>query len=199
MPRSVFAIISCHGLLCEVVEALCKAGFRTRDISVLIPDQHASHPGSDDPGAWCPDDALTGSDRYGLAGLEGGISTLAIPGFAPLITVGPLLASLNGVGHAIGEGGLAGGLVGLRVPPYEARLYDNLVRAGGILISVQGDDAPWIDLVRVTLSALGATHIALSFEESSSLLPGRGIREATRRTAARCRTTELLVAEDAVR
>ncbi len=82
-----------------------------------------------------------------------GIGAIAIPGIGGLLIGGPLAAALGLTGAAAATvsgavtgalaGGLVGGLVGLGVPEETAKVYENRIREGGVLIAVaarEGDD-----------------------------------------------------------
>jgi len=69
-----------------------------------------------------------------------------------------------GVGGAVV--GLVGALVGLGIPEYEAKLYDERVRDGGVLLSVHCVHCDEVSRARDVLIAAGAEDIASSGEES---------------------------------
>lgn len=57
-------------------------------------------------------------------------------------------------------GGVAGALVGLGIPEYEAKRYEGLVKGGAILLSVHSDDHNWTRKARQILERTGADHIS---------------------------------------
>jgi hypothetical protein len=76
-----------------------------------------------------------------VLGWLAGIGTLAIPGVGPLIAAGPIMAALSGAAAGGAVGTLAGALVGLGIPEYEAKQYEGKVKNGNILISVHTEDS----------------------------------------------------------
>jgi hypothetical protein len=106
-----------------------------------------------------------------------GIGALAIPGVGPLIAAGPIVAALAGVGVGGTLGGVAGALVGLGIPEYEAKRYEGRVRDGGILLSVHSDNADWTKKAKAILERTGAQDIgstgeaAADFQVSDKPLP----------------------------
>jgi len=52
------------------------------------------------------------------------------------VIAGPIVATLAGMGVGGVLGGLAGALVGLGIPEYEAKRYQGRIENGGILLSV---------------------------------------------------------------
>lgn len=77
----------------------------------------------------------TGGTLGGLAGILGGVGAMAIPGVGPILAAGPIAAGLTGVV----TGGLAGGLVDLGIPEERGQYYEEEVKKGGILATVEAD------------------------------------------------------------
>jgi hypothetical protein len=69
-----------------------------------------------------------------LAGIAA-VGTLAIPGVG-LIAAGPIAAALAGLGAGAATGGLIGALVGAGIPEEQAKLYDQGIQEGGIVMGV---------------------------------------------------------------
>jgi hypothetical protein len=53
------------------------------------------------------------------------------------------MAALAGIGVGTTVGGIAGGLIGMGIPEYEAKRYEGRIRNGGILLSVHSDSSEW--------------------------------------------------------
>jgi hypothetical protein len=87
-----------------------------------------------------PEGATTGMTTGGLIGgtlgLLAGLGALAIPGVGPFIAAGPIMAALSGLGAGGAIGGIIGGLIGWGIPEYEAKRYENSLKAGGVLLAV---------------------------------------------------------------
>ena len=79
-----------------------------------------------------------------------------------------LLAALSGAAVGAAVGGLAGGLVGMGIPEYEAKMYEDKLKAGKILISVHTDDSNERDRARDLLKADGAEDIGVTGEKVAS-------------------------------
>lgn len=85
----------------------------------------------------------------GVTGLLMGLAALAIPGIGPVIAAGTLATVLAGsaagavVGAAAGAvtGGVVAALVDLGIPEDEANFYAEGVKRGGVLVTVQTDEA----------------------------------------------------------
>jgi hypothetical protein len=86
--------------------------------------------------------AIAGASLGGLVGL--GVAAGVIPVVGPVLAVGTLgTVLLNAVGGAA-IAGIAGALIGLGIPEEDARYYENEVKAGKYLVTVEcgyGDDA----------------------------------------------------------
>jgi hypothetical protein len=150
------------------VDTIKTAGFRTEDISALLPDNQGTKDFAHEKGTKAPEGAVTGAGTGvvlgGALGWLAGIGTLAIPGVGPLIAAGPILATLSGVGIGGVAGGIVGGLVGLGIPEYEAKRYEGRVRSGKVLVSVHCDDSEWVKRAKETLETTGAEDISSASE-----------------------------------
>jgi len=90
--------------------------------------------------------AVTGG---GLGALLLGLSAagIAVPGI-PIIAMGTLAAALTGAATGGGIGALIGALVGYGIPEERARIYDEAVRNGGIVMGVTprtAEDAAYLE------------------------------------------------------
>lgn len=62
-------------------------------------------------------------------------TTIVVPGIG-LVIAGPLAASLVGVGAGSIAGGLLGTLIGAGIPEEHAKIYENGIKKGGIVVAV---------------------------------------------------------------
>lgn len=136
----------------EAVNDLESAGFNAKDISILMKDtrgdqQVVTTTGTgDNVASGAATGATTGGVIGGIAGLLVGIGAIALPGFGGLLIGGPLAAALgltgaaattiSGAATGILAGGLIGALMGLGIPEEDARVYEDRIKQGGILVSV---------------------------------------------------------------
>ena len=106
------------------------------DISLLMPDSGQDSGDTPELGAVkatkAPEGATTGAVSGGAVGatvgLLAGIGALAIPGLGPFIAAGPIMAALSGAAAGATAGGVLGGLVGLGIPEYEAKAYEDRIK-----------------------------------------------------------------------
>lgn len=84
--------------------------------------------------------ALGGATGAAIGGTLGAIlgigSTVVFPGVG-LVLAGPLVAGLIGAGAGSISGGLIGTLIGWGIPEDRAKVYENAVQDGGIILGVK--------------------------------------------------------------
>lgn len=165
---SVFAIFSSRARVEFALDSLRAAGFRSTDVSVLMPENVGNKDLAHEKGTKSPEGAaaggVSGAVLGGALGWLVGIGALAIPGLGPFIAAGPIMAALAGVGAGATIGGITGGLVGLGIPEYEAKRYEGRVKNGGILLSVHCDDSEWADRAKKILEQSGGEDISSTSE-----------------------------------
>jgi uncharacterized membrane protein len=148
----------------DAISALEDRGYNAKDISVVMKDEEGKtrQTTGDNVGSG----AATGAVVGGIAGLIIGVSAIAIPGIGPIVVGGPLAAALGATGAAAATGavtgalagGLIGGLIGLGVPEEEARVYEEEIRRGGILLATPATVMNSQEVERV-LTNNGARHV----------------------------------------
>lgn len=165
---AVFGVYREPASLSVGLETLRAAGFRSTDISVLIPENAGNKDFVHQKDTKAPEGATTGATTGavvgGVLGWLAGIGALAIPGIGPLIAAGPIVALLAGAGAVGAAGGVVGSLIGLGIPEYEAKRFEGRVRSGGILVSVHCDNSDWVKRSKKILEETGAEDIASSTE-----------------------------------
>lgn len=112
--------------------------------------------------------ATAGGIIGGTIGLLAGIGSLALPGLGPFIAAGPILAALSGSGVGGSVGLLVGALSGMGIPEYEAKLYENRLKMGGILISVICQTDNELDQANALFEKNGIEDISIISESSFS-------------------------------
>ena len=168
MTQAVYGIANTTQQANAIVERLQTTGFLNDDISVLFPDQEGTRDFAHEKHTKAPEGLATGGVAGmgvgGALGLLAGIGALAIPGVGPFIAAGPIMGALSGAAVGGATGGLIGGLVGLGIPEFEAKQYEDKVRAGNILISVHAEDAKSRSRAKDILETAGAKDISTSGE-----------------------------------
>jgi hypothetical protein len=166
---AVYGIFVTPSSLEAATDGLISAGLSCQEMSILMSDKAGWHDFSPCKGERASETTATevGGVVGGLVGLLVGLGAVAIPGAAPLVAAGPLMASLAGLGVGGALGGLVGGLVDLGLPEYEAKLYEGRLKDGAVLLSVHCASIEQIDIAKDVLQANGAEDIASAGEDEA--------------------------------
>jgi hypothetical protein len=81
----------------------------------------------------------TGAFFGGLFGLLAGTAFLLVPGFGPLVVLGPLASTLTGAGEGALTGGVLGAIIGRFVSKRNIPKYERHVKAGKYLLVARTD------------------------------------------------------------
>lgn len=165
---SVFGIYKSRISTENAVDRLKMSGFRSSDISVLMPDKESSRDFAHEKSTKAPEGATAGASTGvvlgGTLGWLAGMGALAIPGVGPLVAAGPIMAAVAGAGVGGTLGGISGALIGLGIPEYEAKRFEGHVKDGGILLSIHCESDEAIKQAKSLLENTGAQDIASSSE-----------------------------------
>src|SRR6202158_4590552 len=168
---AVFGIYKDTVSLGQGLERLRSAGFRSTDVSVLMPENLGTKDLAHKKETKAPEGAATGGVTGGVIGGAlgwlAGIGALAIPGLGPFIAAGPIMGLLAGAGAGGAIGRLVGSLVGRGIPEYEAKRYEGRIKSGGILLSVHCDDSEWVKRAKKLLLHTGAQDVSSASEASA--------------------------------
>ncbi len=128
----------------RLVTELRGAGFPERHISVIYPDTTGTHHAGLEHATKAPEGAAAGVAAGGIAGGVVGwlaaLGAIAIPGVGALMASGPVVAALAGAAVGGAGGSVLGALIGLGVPEIEAKVYEERLHQGNVLISVHVED-----------------------------------------------------------
>lgn len=146
-PETVVGVFEHRYQAERAVEHLRRAGFNEDDIGFASREgswtKTEDHLAAADSGAAqdAGSGAVTGMLTGGIVGglLAAGASLL-IPGVGPIIGGGILAATLAGAATGAAAGGLIGALTGLGVSEDDARIYEEHVKSGRLLVTVQAGD-----------------------------------------------------------
>ncbi len=150
------------------MNSLERAGFRTTDVSVLVPENVGTKDFAHEKTSKAPDGTAAGGTSGavvgGVLGWLAGVGSIAIPGIGPFTAAGPIMAALAGIGVGSVAGGLVGALVGAGIPEYEAKRYEGMIRNGGFLVSVHCDNSEWTSKAKGILKRTGADDVSSTGE-----------------------------------
>ena len=170
MATAVFGIVKTQLEAADIVDRLKVTGFDRGDISVLVSSESGTRDFAVEHQTKAPEGAATGAGTGallgGALGWLTGIGALAIPGVGPLIAAGPILAALGGAAVGGAVGGLTGGLIGLGIPEFEAKRYEERVKGGHVLIAAHAESSEQADQAKAIFEAAGAEDITSAHEAS---------------------------------
>jgi uncharacterized protein YjbJ (UPF0337 family) len=124
--------------------SLRSRGYTDDDVNVMMSDQTRDSWFSDDDDSPLGSKALEGAGTGGaiggtlgaiIAGIAAIGTNVILPGLG-LVVAGPLAAALAGAGAGGLTGGLVGALIGSGIPEDRAKLYDEGIRNGGLVMGV---------------------------------------------------------------
>lgn len=187
MKRSVFGIIKNEADAQRVIDHLESVGFLASDISIIFPEKIKSmRTSTKDLGeikrstgglghekhTKAPEGASTAAAAGGIVGgsigLLAGIGAISIPGLGAFIAAGPLMAALSGSAIGGSLGLLIGALVGMGIPEYEAKYYQDSLNAGNFLISIHTENTDELNKAKEIFKAEGVEGISTSLEKTST-------------------------------
>jgi hypothetical protein len=172
MGSAVSCTAQTAGQAYQILDRLKAAGFSGNDVSLLMPDKWGGNDFAIDNQTKAPEGAATGAGTGALVGgglgWLAGIGALAIPGLGPLIAAGPIIGALTGAAVVGTMGGVAGTLIGMGIPEYEAQRYQGNVKAGHALISAHSESAAETDLAKRIFEDAGAENISVASEAAVS-------------------------------
>jgi hypothetical protein len=119
------------------IRDLKAAGFTDRQVGVALQDREEQRELLESTGAREAEGAAAGAVSGGIiGGLIGLLGSLLIPGVGPVVVGGVLASTLTGVGIGAATGGVIGALMGMGVPESDARHFDQGLRSGNALVTV---------------------------------------------------------------
>jgi hypothetical protein len=171
MSKVTLGIFSNRAAAERAINELQAAGYDPKKMSIVTRDMEAEDQVVQSTGAnvveGATSGATTGGVLGGLAGLLIGVGAIAIPGIGGLLIGGPIAVALGLTGAAATTvsgavtgavaGGLLGALVGLGVPEETARVYEERIKHGGVLLAVPALEAD--DVASQVLADAGAEQI----------------------------------------
>lgn len=163
MTNHVTATFKTRAAAEDAVDSLIAGGFFQEDISLLVTDTTRGSAFALKEGTKSESYEATGAEAGGAFGAITAllISASVIPsGGLSLVAIGPIAATLAGLGAGGLLGGLVGSLVGLGVPEHEAKIFEKDVQAGNILLAVNVDNKDEQKLAEKILKGTSASKVA---------------------------------------
>lgn len=121
------------------INELYTRGVRQETVSVMMPKASQDEFTRIDKNTKAPEGAaIGGAAGLGIGALAAGltaVATVILPGVG-LVAAGPIAAALAGAGAGGAVGGAVGGLIGYGMTEHEAKLGEEVLKKGGILVMV---------------------------------------------------------------
>lgn len=142
--KCIFGVFETRMDLENTVDNFKAQGFRSSDLSVLVPDDG---------------DGLEEGDTFGGAlGWLSDVRTVIIPKVGSFLAAGVILESTDMESNN-SETDLASILKFCGIPKDETRKYESYLKEGGMLILVHADDTSWMNKARMILESGGARDV----------------------------------------
>lgn len=174
MTKAVYCLTDNETQAEGILDGLQAAGFSNEDISVLWPDGTNRFGLTHEKETKAPEGATTGATTGGVLGgvlvWLAGIGALAIPGLGPLVAAGPIMGLLSGAAIGATVGGITGALIGLGIPEYEAKRYEEGLRNGNVLISCRCNNDEEAKACEELFKRSGAHDVCSVVEKSDKKL-----------------------------
>lgn len=140
--RTQVGVFATRGAAEQAIADLRAAGYKESQIGLVARDADGNAVRTDATGTRAEEGALTGAiagaSVGGLVGL--GVAAGVIPVIGPVLAVGTLGTILLNAAGGAALAGIAGALVGLGIPEEDARYYEDEVKAGRYLVTVDCND-----------------------------------------------------------
>lgn len=163
MSNFIYATFKTSSAAEAVLYQLEKIGIEERQIGVVVSDDTRGHSFNIESKTKAAEGTGIGAAAGGVVGaIIGGLATataMAIPGLNIVVT-GALVSTLAGLGAGAASGGLIGGLVGAGITEHEAKLYEDEVKNGAILISVDAKNDEQKEQIKDIFDRQDAHNIA---------------------------------------
>lgn len=163
MSKTIVGMFDNYSSAENAASQIKQSGLRTDDISILAKQNNESNTettmsNESNNGTGIHDNisdgVVTGTVLGGLAGLVIGIGTVMVPGLGVIAAAGPIVGLLSG---AV-TGGVVGGLVDLGIPEDDSKSFENDIRMGRILLTMNAQDENTDRIVSI-LKNCGAIRI----------------------------------------
>lgn len=163
MSKTVTATFKTRQAVEDALYRLGAAGITEDQVSLLVTDETRGKSFVMDEGSKADEGAAAGAT---FGGIVGGIlaavlaaGTITVPGLN-LVVTGGLAAGLAGAGAGAATGGLIGMLIGAGIPEHEAKLYEDELKNGNILLAVHAESREQAKKVEDILNNVDAYNIA---------------------------------------
>lgn len=147
----------------SALSSLEEIGIKENQISLIVTDETRGNSFNIEEGSKLDEGAAAGATAGGIiGGVLGALGTataMAIPGLN-IVVVGTAVSVLAGLGAGTLTGGFIGALVGAGIPEHEAKIYEDEVKNGAVLLAVKAKDSDQKKKVKAILELEDAYNLA---------------------------------------
>lgn len=147
----------------DALERLEAMGITEEQLSLVVTDETRGNSFNIKTGSKVDEGTATGATAGGLVGAVLGAAATAgaivIPGLN-LVVTGAIIGTLAGLGAGATAGGLLGALVGAGIPEHEAKIYEDQLKTGAILLAVKAENKDQKKQIKDILEHTDAYNIA---------------------------------------
>lgn len=147
----------------STLQQLENIGVTDKQISLIMTDETRGNSFNIEENSKLAEGTATGATVGGVVGaVIGALSTataLAIPGLN-IIVAGSIVSVLAGLGAGATAGGFVGALVGAGIPEHEAKIYEDEIKNGSVLISVEPKNDDQRESIKNIFEREDAYHLA---------------------------------------
>jgi hypothetical protein len=138
-------------------------GVTQDQVSLVATDETRGNSFNIETGNKVDEGVAAGATAGGLIGAAlGSLATataIAIPGLN-VVVAGTLVSAMAGLGTGAVAGGLLGGLIGSGIPEHEAKIYENEIKNGAVLMAVKPVDGEQKKQIKDILKREDAYNLA---------------------------------------
>lgn len=163
MSNTVTATFKTREAAFAALRDLEAVGITDKQVSMVVSDETRGKSFNIEKSSKMDEGAAAGATVGGIIGAIAaaiaGAGALAIPGLN-VIVAGSLISALAGLGAGAATGGLVGALIGAGIPEHEAKLYENEIKSGAILLAVHASNDVQRQEVKNILQRRDAQNLA---------------------------------------
>lgn len=145
------------------LQQLDAIGITDEQVSIIVTDETRGKSFNMEETNKMPEGTATGAALGGLTGtVIGALSTataMAVPGLN-IVVAGSIVSALAGLGAGAATGGLVGAIVGAGIPEHEAKIYEDEIKNGSVLMIVDTKDSDQKDAVESIFEKGDAHNLA---------------------------------------
>jgi uncharacterized membrane protein len=169
MANTILGIFTERESVEKTINQLKSNGYNPKEISIVMKDKEEGDKKTDEKGSDVAESAVAGATSGAvLGGLAGLLASFVIPGIGAFFIGGPIAVALGLTGAVattatgVATGALAGGIVGALIEyglsEDEAKIYEERVKEGAILLAVEAREGE-VDMVKTIFTDNNAEDV----------------------------------------